>query len=127
MTTSQGDEGEAQVLTAYRDMHRVMLASETSQLGDVLDDSCTLTHMTGYRQSKRERLAAIASGTMRYHSAAEKSVSTVVTNNTAVVVGKSVVDATIYGSRGTWDLQLTTSYQRKANKWLATNTVATTF
>jgi hypothetical protein len=82
---------------------------------------------TSYRQPKREWLAAIDSGEMQYHSAEEKSVNVRVTNDTAVVVGRSVVDATIFGSRGTWNLQLTTDYARKGGKWIANRTVATTF
>jgi hypothetical protein len=43
------------------------------------------------------------------------------------VVGKDVVDATIWGSRGTWNLQLTTRYERRDGEWIALKTVARTF
>jgi hypothetical protein len=38
-----------------------------------------------------------------------------------------VVDATIGSSRGTWNLELTTDYQRVGGRWFALRTVATTF
>jgi hypothetical protein len=92
-----------------------------------LDDQYSLTHITGTRQPKRDWLAAIDSGQMRYHSAQEKSVTIDVTGDTAVLVGRSVVAATIYGADGTWNLQLTTNYARKDGKWIALRTLATTF
>jgi len=48
-------------------------------------------------------------------------------DDTAVQVGRSRVDATIWGSRGTWNLQRTTRYQRRQGRWLAMATVAATF
>jgi len=44
-----------------------------------------------------------------------------------VLVGRAVVDATIWGSRGTCNLQLTTTYERRGGDWSAVDTVATTF
>lgn len=64
---------------------------------------------------------------MRYHAAKENSVSVEVKGQTAMVIGRSVVTATIYGARGTWKLQLTTNYVRRDGKWIALSTVATTF
>lgn len=112
---------------AYRDMYRAMLAAQTDQLALLLDDQYTLTHMTGRVQSKREWLAAIDAGQMRYHAAEEKAVTVDVSGDTAVLVGKSVVTATIYGAQGTWNLQLTTNYALKGGTWIATRTVASTF
>ena len=121
-------EKERQALVeAHREMYRLMLSARTEQLGKLLDDGYSLTHMTGYRQPKREWLEAIDSGQMRYRAAQEKSVTVTVTGDTAVLVGKSVVTATIYGSHGTWNLQLTTKYRRKDGRWIAESTVATTF
>jgi hypothetical protein len=83
--------------------------------------------MTGRVQSKSEWLKAIESGEMRYHAAEETSVTVDVKGDAAVLVGRDVVTATIYGNHGTWNLQLTTSYPRRSGKWIATRTVATTF
>jgi ketosteroid isomerase-like protein len=120
-------DDKAQISQAYRDMYRAMLERRTDELAPLLSDQYSLTHITGLRQPKREWLSAIDSGQMRYHSAKEKSVTVEVTGDTAVLVGRSVVDATIYGSRGAWNLQLTTNYARKDGKWIAMSTVATTY
>jgi hypothetical protein len=124
---SADDEAAARLLNAHRELYRAMLAGRTDRLGPLLDDGYTLTHMTGYVQPKREWLAAIDAGDMRYHAARETSVTVDVKGDRAVVVGKSVVTATIWGGRGTWNLQLTTTYRRSADGWVAVGTVATTF
>jgi hypothetical protein len=115
------------VIQAHHDLWSAMLSRDRAQLAALLDEGYRLTHMTGYRQPAREWLDAVESGEMRYHAAREKSVTVEVTGSAAVLVGRSVVDATIYGARGTWNLQLTTQYRHVDGRWLAPNTVATTF
>lgn len=121
------DQDEAQVLRVYREMYQAMLDRRIDRLDPLLDDKYSLRHITGYEQPKKEWLAAIESGQMQYHSAKEKSVKVDITGDTAVLVGRNVVTATIHGARGTWNLLLTTNYTRKKGKWIATRTVATTF
>lgn len=125
VTTREQDK--QQLLKAHRDMYRAMLGAEIERLRMLLDDGFSLTHMTGYRQPKREWLAAIESGKMRYHATEEKSVAVNLHGDHAVVVDRSVVTATIYGSSDTWNLQLTTDYERTTAGWIALRTVATTF
>ena len=125
MTPSSDDQ--AQVVAAYRAMYRGMLERDTELLNDLLDDEYTLTHLTGYVQSKKEWLEQVDSGEMQYHSSQERGQSVDVTGDTAVLVGRNVVDATIWGSRGTWNLQLTTTYERRGGEWIALKTIATTF
>jgi hypothetical protein len=108
-------------------MYRGVLTPDTALLDELLADGYTLTHMTGSVQPKREWLAQIDAGRMRYHSARPHSISVDLDGDTAVLVGRDVVDATIWGSRGTWNLQLTTTYQRRGEAWTAMRTVATTF
>lgn len=118
---------EAQLRDAYRQMIRAMLDGRVAELDALLAGEFTLTHMTGYRQPKGEWLEAVRSGQMRYHAAEKRSVDVQVTGDTAVLVGRSVVTATIYGARGTWNLQLTTRYRRQDDRWIAVDTIAATF
>jgi hypothetical protein len=73
-----------------------------------------------------EWLAQINSGEMQYHSSRPRDTSIEVTGDQAVLAGREFVHATIWGARGTWNLQLTTTYQRRDNAWIALKTVATT-
>ena len=124
---TSGIDAHDQVVEAHRAMYRGMLERDTALLDDLLDDEYTLTHMTGYVQPKREWLQQIDSGRMQYHSAQPHSLSAEVGSDTAVVVSQDLVDATIWGSRGTWNLQLTTTYERRDDEWVAARTVATTY
>jgi hypothetical protein len=121
------DQDKAALVKAHREMFRTMVGRQIAELDALLDRNYTLTHMTGYVQPRQEWLDAVKSGQMRYHSEKEKSVGVDVNGDDAVVVGHNVVDATIYGSRGTWNLQLTTKYKRVNGKWVAMSTAATTF
>ena len=64
---------------------------------------------------------------MRYHAAREVSLRVQVDGERASAVGRHVVDATIWGGRGTWNLQLATDFDRAGGRWLAARTVATLF
>ena len=121
------EDEEQAALDAHRQMVRAMLDQRLGTLDALLADGFTLTHMTGYRQPKREWLQAIRSGEMRYHGGTEVSVVARRSGDAWVVLGRDVVDATIYGARGRWNLQLTTRLQQHNGHWLAVETVATTF
>lgn len=101
---------EAAIREAHRAMYQAMLEGDTEALASLLEPSYTLTHMTGYEQPKAEWLEQISSGRMRYHSARERGRVVAVSGDTASLVSRDVVEATIWGSRGTWSLQLTTDY-----------------
>ncbi|WP_129777309.1 nuclear transport factor 2 family protein [Peristeroidobacter soli] len=101
--------------------------ARTDRLSAMLDEGFVLTYMTSYRQRKMEWLSAIDSGRMRYHSAREESVRIDSQGDRAVLVGRSIVTATIYGVRSTWNLQLTVQYERRSGGWSAMEAVATTF
>ncbi|MEL4506072.1 nuclear transport factor 2 family protein [Luteococcus sp. H138] len=117
----------AEVQTAYRELYEAMVAADTTRLDALLDESFTLTHMTGLVQPKRDWLAAIASGQMRYHATQEASVRVKVSGEQAQLVGQNHTDATIYGSHAVWPLQLTIDYAERGRQWIALNAVATTF
>jgi ketosteroid isomerase-like protein len=112
---------------AYAEMYDAMLTADTSRLNALLDDDYVLVHMTGYRKPKTEWLADVASGRMTYHHAQQQTLRIEAVGDEAVVTGRAIVDATIWGSRGHWNLQLITRHQRRAGRWLATGTTASTY
>jgi hypothetical protein len=65
-------DDRAQVRAAYCAMYRSMLERNTDILNGLLDDDYTLSHLTGYLQSKKEWLEQIDSGEMQYHSLQER-------------------------------------------------------
>ena len=69
-------------------------------------DDCVLTHMTGYPQPKIEWLGDIATGAMCYHAHEVVSVQADTIAGFPVVRGRTRTTATLWGGRGTWNLQL---------------------
>ncbi|WP_193909420.1 nuclear transport factor 2 family protein [Cellvibrio polysaccharolyticus] len=118
---------EEEVKTVFRRIYAAMLEADTVALAALLDENFTLTHMTGRLQQKHEWLADITAGRMIYHAVTEVSSTVRIADNVAVLVGRDVVNSTIYGGRGQWNLQLTTEFTKRDGQWMATRMLATTF
>lgn len=58
--------GEQQLIDLYREMNAEMVAANVGALDKMLTPDYTLTHMTGYKQSRAEWLAQVKNGEMRY-------------------------------------------------------------
>ena len=125
-TSPDQSPGEA-VVRAYRAHLRAMTDGDTAALDAGLDDGFTLTHMTGYVQPKAEWLAEMRAGQFVYHDAKERSTTVEVDGESARLVGRIITDATVYGTRASWRLQLTMEYARRNDTWAALRSVATTW
>lgn len=115
------------ILAARMQMDEGMVAADVERLEALLGEGFFLTHMTGYVQPKAEWLDEIRTGSMQYHSIRRSSSSIDVDGTRAVVVTQDIVDATIWGSRANWRLQMTTSLSRQDGSWVPTRSVATTW
>lgn len=104
-----------------------MVDGDTEILAELLTEDFSLTHMTGYFQPKQEWLAQMRAGQFVYHDAQERSASLQVDGGTAHLVGRIVTDATVYGARARWPLQLTMDYVLTDGRWLASRSEATTW
>ena len=104
-----------QITAVYEAMYKAMIAKDTLALGRLLTDDSVLVHMTGHRQPRKEYLSEIASGVLNYYSVETDSLEIAVDGDTARMVGRSRVNAAVYGGgRHTWRLQME-SRLRKAN------------
>jgi hypothetical protein len=126
-TVSTADEATDRdlILAAYRDQLQAMTRGDTATLDHLLAEPFTLTHITGYRQPKAEWLAEMRAGQFRYHQIEQRTATLEVTGDTARLIGRFVVDASVYGSRARWRLQLAQNYARRSGRWQATSSVAT--
>ncbi|MFJ8108321.1 nuclear transport factor 2 family protein [Streptomyces sp. NPDC096132] len=115
------------ILEAHRAYLDAMHEGDTAALDDLLDDGFTLTHMTGYVQPKAEWLAEMRQGRFVYHIIEETSTTLDVDGDTARLVVRTATDATVYGTRANWPLQLATDYARKGDTWVVLRTEATTW
>ncbi|GAA3777236.1 nuclear transport factor 2 family protein [Streptomyces coacervatus] len=116
-----------EILDAHRVCLDAMHEGDTSALDDLLDDGFALTHMTGYMQPKAEWLAQMRQGRFVHHTIDEKSTALEIDGDTARLVVRTATDATVYGTRANWPLQLATDYARKGDTWVALRTEATTW
>ncbi len=110
--------------TAVWDVIRAaMVSADTDTLSDVLAESFTLTHMTGFVQSHSDWLAAIDTADMQYHRIVD--VDLVASPDGDAVTVRTRTDATIWGGRGQWPLQLRIDVD--VRRQVATRMIATTW
>lgn len=119
---------EQQIKQLYEDMLSYMIAKDTVSLDRILSDDSVLIHMTGHRQPKAEYLREIANGTLNYYSAQTDTAEVTVDGYKAHLVGKSRVNAAVYGGgRHTWRLRMTAELRRAGSRWQITETSVTTY
>ena len=117
-----------QIQGLYETMYRAMIAKDTVALGRLLTDDSVLVHMTGHKQSRKEYLSEIASGVLNYYSVETDSLEITVDGESARMVGRSRVNAAVYGGgRHTWRLQMDSQLCKIDGKWLITYSKASTY
>jgi hypothetical protein len=118
---------KAQILVVVRQLAELMIKRDTAAMNQILDKDYTLTHMTGYVQPKAEWFNEVIKESMKYYSAKEVHHSVTVNDSKATVTMQNMVDARIWGSRNTWRLQQKMTLEKRDNKWIILNSVASTF
>ena len=117
-----------QIIHLYREMYDAMVSKDREVLERVHDDSFVLVHMTGMRQPKEVYIASIMDGTLNYYSTEHEDLQVDVRGDTAVLVGKSRVNAAVFGGgKHTWRLQLRFQLIKKNDGWRFTLASAATY
>lgn len=119
--------GEIQILGVTRLLTQLMIEKNTGEMSEIVDANFTLTHITGYLQSKEEWFAEIESERMKYYSYEEIQTSVKIEGKKAIFVGKNVLDARIWGSRNIWRLQQKMELEKRSDKWIIIKSVASIF
>ena len=121
-------DDKALIENCYKQMYRGMVEGNGVLMREVFDESFTLTHMTGSKQSGEDFIKAVSSGRMIYHSADHEHMECRIDGDTAEFIGDSRVVAQVYGgSKNTWPLRLTMKMVKKADEWKITEAVASTY
>lgn len=119
---------QEQIKTLYEEMYAAMIRKDRAALDRVHDDSFTLTHMTGRRQTRSEYIDSIVDGTLNYYSAKTEGLDIQVEGDHARMTGKSRVEAAVYGGgRHVWPLRLRFTLIRRPEGWRLTGASATTY
>ncbi|MDO5616008.1 MAG: nuclear transport factor 2 family protein [Cruoricaptor ignavus] len=118
---------ELQILELTRKLTQLMIEKNVQEINKIVDADFTLTHITGYVQSKAEWFNEIETENMKYYSYKEVKTSVKIEGDKATFVGQNLLDARIWGSRNTWRLQQTMSLEKRNGEWIILKSVATTF
>ncbi|MCV9929536.1 nuclear transport factor 2 family protein [Flavobacterium sp. LS1R49] len=127
METDKIDTNKSEILDVTRQLTQLMIDKNTVEIKKILDQGFTLTHITGYVQSKDEWFSEIESERMKYYSYTEVKTSVKIDEDKAVFVGQNLLDARIWGTRNNWRLQQTMHLEKRKGKWIILNSVAITF
>ncbi|QNA46728.1 nuclear transport factor 2 family protein [Lacibacter sediminis] len=118
---------KSSVLEVARQLTELMIEKNIAAMNKIVDKNFTLTHITGYVQSKKEWFSEIETERMKYYSYKEVKTSVEIDGNKGTFVGQNILDARIWGSRNNWRLQQTMQLEKRNGKWIILKSVATTF
>lgn len=114
--------------TLYEDMYAAMTAKDEKKLDRIHDESFVLIHMTGMCQDKRSYIRAILDGTLNYYSATTEALETAINGDSAIMTGRSVVSAAVFGGGiHSWRLQLKFHAKKDDGTWKLTQAEASTY
>ena len=109
---------EEKLRQLYEDMYAAMICKDEAALMRMHESSFVLVHMTGLHQDRDTYIHAVMDGTLNYYSARTKDLSVHVHGDSAVMTGRSLISAAVFGSgRHTWRLQLCIQAQKRENVW----------
>lgn len=118
---------ELEILDVTRQLTQLMIEKNTEAIDKIVDTHFTLTHITGYVQSKAEWFSEIESERMKYYSYKEIKTTVKIDGDKARFVGRNLLDARIWGTRNNWRLQQTMELEKRSGKWIILKSIATTF
>ena len=117
-TSRRTMDDKQQIEQLYKQQYRAMIAKDIVALDSILDDSSVLVHMTGTHQPKKDYLLEIKNGTLNYYSVEDDEISITVNGDKAEMIGRSRVNAAVYGGgRHTWKLQIKSKLIKKDGRW----------
>ena len=112
----------------YQKMYQYMISGNTMALSEMMCDDFTLTHMTGERQNRNQYMEYIRKGILCYFSETTDSIDIKSTENTAMLIGRSRVESSVYGGgKHTWRLQLELDMCNMGGRWLIRAITASTY
>ena len=119
---------EEQIKELYRTYWNYMIDKNAEGLRDLMAGDYYLRHMTGVKQSVDEFLKGLLNGTFNYYSAEHDEIIVNINGDTAIMIGKSRVLATVYGGgKNSWRLQGDFTLRKENGNWKLTSSKASTY
>lgn len=112
----------------YLDYWTAMINKDVPALADMMADDYELRHMTGLRQGKDSFFSSLRSGELNYFAADHDEILVDVTGDTATMIGRTRVQAAVYGGRTSWwRLQGDFTLRKENGVWKLVSSVASTY
>lgn len=109
---------EEQILAVYERMQQAMVDKDTDTLREMMGADTTVRHITGRTQTMDEWLSDVENEEMKYYSIEVTEPEIVIDGDTATLTCSNVIDARIYGSRGTWTLSGGAAFEKINGEWV---------
>ena len=117
-----------QIEELYRVYWQCMISKDIAGMDRIMAEDYELRHMTGLRQPKQDFFRSVISGELNYYSAKHDDIIVKVSGDTAVMTGRSRVEAAVYGGgRNTWRLQGDFTLRKEDGVWKLTSSRASTY
>ena len=119
---------EEQIKELYIRYWQCMIGKDADGLRSLQADDYFLMHMTGAKQDREVFIRGLLNGTFNYYSAEHDGIEVKIDGDTAVMVGKSIVLAAVYGGgKGSWRLQGDFTLRKENGAWKLTSSKASTY
>lgn len=114
----------------YRDLADASVRKDAAAIRSLLAPDYVLVHMTDMRQSREDYIAAVTDGTLNYFSTEHERIDVRILADGAhaAISGRSRVNAAVFGGgRHTWRLQQDLRAEKRDDRWLLTESRASTY
>ena len=111
------NDDQEEVLERFIEFQYAMIEKDLEKLNELLDDSYTLTHMSGKTQTKTEYIGEIMDETLNYYESIINNPIITITENKALLKADVTLDAKVYGMKGTWTLHSEQTMEKIDGKW----------
>ena len=111
------DKVAAEILRIDGLRFAAMTRGDLAELNRILADDLTYTHSTGVTESKKEFLAALESGSIKYLSIESDDTRARIYNDVGIVNGRAKVKINSRGQEQSFTLRYTDVYVRRGGKW----------
>lgn len=112
----------------YRKMWTALLSKDIKKLDELHAEEFILIHMTGLHQPRAEYFRCVRDGELNYFSETAENIFVDVQGERATLIGKSRVEASVFGGRkNIWRLQLSFDAEKRNGKWILIRGKALTY
>ena len=100
---------------------QAMTEADTETMTEITAPDMIFTHMSGRQQTREEYFSDIADGNLQYFTIGIENPIININGNHASISYTSVLNATAYGARGTYQIDGTHWYEKWDENWIACN------